>query len=132
MVGALTHMSCREATALLAQRTRLRDVAPADLRVIAERGFLRAKGDPRHPRFEVAELDGFTAVEELRQVGEERRAWRAASLDRSDAADALGLTLMEFDGFATRHGLQAGAFGRFERCRVSQLGALMGVEVAGE
>jgi predicted ATPase len=63
-------MSGKEAAAALAQRWGLRDVAPADLRELAERGLIRATCPGRWPLYDV---EGFTAVDELRRVGDARR-----------------------------------------------------------
>ena len=108
-------MSPRAAAAALAQRWGLQDVAPADLRSLAERGLIRIVLPGVWPLYEV---EGFTAVEELRRMGEERRAWWAVSVNRWDAAYLLGLSVDEFEAVVARHGLRAGRFDRYRRTDV--------------
>ncbi len=111
-------MPGKEAAAALAQRWGLRDVAPADLREMAERGLIRVTCPGHCPLYDV---EGFTAVDELRRVGDARREWWAASIDRWDAAAILGLSVEEFGALAARCGLQPGRFGRYHRAEVVAL-----------
>src|SRR6266487_5458087 len=103
-------VTAKVAAYTLATRTGMRGVAPSDVRELAEHGYLRPRVGGRHSLFDTAELNRFTAVEELRRVGDARRAWLAASMDRWDAAEALGLCLDEFDVVAASRGLQPGRF----------------------
>jgi hypothetical protein len=66
-------------------------------------------------------VENFTAVEELRRIGDERRAWWAASINRWDAAELFGVTVDEFDALAARHGLRPGHSGRYRRSEVLTL-----------
>ncbi len=111
-------MSGHVAAAVLARRWGLRDVAPADLRELAQEGFLRVTSPGRWPLYD---LDGFTAVDELRRVGDARREWWAASIDRWDAAAMIGIGVEEFDFLAARCSLQPGRFGRYRRTEVVAL-----------
>ncbi len=106
------------AVAVLARQWGLRDVVPADLRELAQRGLIRVTCPGRWPLYD---LDGFTAVDELRRVGDARREWWAASLDRWDAAAMLGMSVDELDALAARCGLQPGRFGRYRRTDVFEL-----------
>jgi len=108
-------LSSKEAAAFLARRWGLSDVAPVDLRELAERGLIRVVIPGDWPLYD---LDGFTAIEELRQVGDARRAWWRASVNRWDAAEILGLSLDEFDALAARDGLWPGRFDRYRRADV--------------
>lgn len=111
-------MSPKAAAAALAQRWRLPDVAPADLRGLAERGLIRVVLPGVWPLYDV---EDFTAVEELRQVGDERRAWWAVSLNRWDAADLLGVGIDELEVAAARRGLRPGHSDRYRRADVLAL-----------
>ena len=111
-------MPGKAAAAALAQQWGLREVAPADLRELAERGLIRVTCPGQCPLYDV---DGFTAVDELRRVADARREWLAASIDRWDAAGMLGLGVEEFDGLAAGCGLQPGRFGRYRRSEVEAL-----------
>jgi hypothetical protein len=111
-------MSGKDAAAALAQRWGLHDVAPADLRELAARGLIRVVLPGEWPLYDP---DDFTAVEELRRLGDERRAWWAASINRWDAAELLGLSLEAFDALAARNGLQAGRADRYLRTDVLAL-----------
>jgi hypothetical protein len=111
-------MSAKAATAALAERWGLHDVAPADLRELAALGLIRVVLPGSDPLYDV---EGFTAVEELRRVGNERRAWWAASVNRWDAAELLGLSLVEFDVLAAGRGLQPGRSDRYRRAEVDAL-----------
>src|SRR5258708_1881103 len=111
-------MTLKETAVALERETGLRDVAPADVRELVGRGLIRIIAPGQWP---LCDLEGFTAVEELRQVGETRRAWLAASIGRWDAAEALGLCLEEFDALAARQGLQPGRFWRYRRTEVMRL-----------
>lgn len=108
----------KEAAAALAQRWGLRDVAPVDLRELADRGLIRVTCPGQCPLFDV---DGFTAVDELRRAVDTRREWLAGSIDRWDAAWMLGLGVEEFGGLAAGCGLQPGRFGRYRRSEVEAL-----------
>jgi len=105
----------KEAAAMLARRWRLYDVAPVDLRELAERGLIRVAIPGQWPFYD---LDGFTAVDVLRRIGDERRAWWAGSMDRWDAAATLGLSIEEFEVLVAIRGLQPGRFGRYDRGEV--------------
>ncbi len=109
----------KQAAELLARWTRLRDVAPADVRMLTERGLLRIVDGGEWPLVELDEE--FGAVEELRCIGEERRTWWAASMSRWDAAKALGVSPEAFDALAANAGLQPGRFGRYLRTGVISL-----------
>jgi hypothetical protein len=126
----------KAAATLLSGWARLPDVAPADVRELVERGMLPAfgfRGCPtvelevpaRWVRHGVSRWDvpppPAAVVEELRRLGEERRAWRVASMDRYDAAEELGLSLRDFDLLAAGHGVQPGRFGRYARSDVARL-----------
>jgi hypothetical protein len=111
-------LSSKEAAALLAQKWGLRDVAPVDLRDLAGRGLIRVAVPGGWPLYD---LDGFTAVDELRRVGDARRAWWTASVNRWDAAEILGLSLDEFDTLAACRGLRPGRFDRYCRADVLTL-----------
>src|SRR5258708_25242514 len=119
-------MSAKHAAAELARRTGLRDVAPVDVRELAKKGYLRSVSGVSSPLYDGADVERFTAVEELRRVGDARRAWRAASMDRWDAAAALGMSLDEFDAFAARRGLRPGSLGRYRRSEISELSRDLG------
>jgi hypothetical protein len=108
-------MSGKEAAAALAQRWALRDVAPADLREMAERGLIRITCPGHCPLYDV---EGFTAVDELRRAGDARRRWWAVSIDRWDAAEMLALSVEDFDALAAARDLQPGRFGRYGRSEV--------------
>jgi hypothetical protein len=108
-------MSGKEAATVLAGLTGLWDVAPVDVRELAERGLVRVVSAGDYPLYD---LKGFRAVEELREAGERRRAWWAGSLNRWDAAAALRLSVEEFEALAARGGLQPGRFGRYCRAEV--------------
>lgn len=114
-------MSGKEAATVLARETGIHDVAPADVRELAERGHIRVAVHGWPPTGDLYDLGDFTAVDELRRVGEVRRAWRASSLDRFDAATALGLNVVEFDVLVARHGLRHGRFRRYRRTEVMRL-----------
>ena len=114
-------MSAKHAAAELGRRTGLRDVAPVDVRELAKKGHLRRVAGGSAPLYDGADVERFTAVEELRRVGDARRAWRAASMDRWDAAEALGTSLGEFDAFAARRGLRPGSLGRYCRSEIVAL-----------
>jgi hypothetical protein len=111
-------MSGKAAAVALAQRWGLHDVAPADLRELAERGLIRAILPGDWPLYDV---ENFTAVEELRRIGDERRAWWAASINRWDAAVLMGVNVDEFDALAARHGLLPGRSDRYRRSEVLAL-----------
>jgi len=111
----------KQAAELLARWTHLRDVAPADVRMLAERGWLRVVNGGEWPLIELDEE--FGAAEELRRIGEERRTWWAASMSRWDAAEALGVSPEEFDALAASAGLRPGRFGRYLRTPVISLRA---------
>jgi hypothetical protein len=111
-------LSSKEAAAFLARRCGLCDVAPVDLRDLAGRGLLRVAVPGDWPLYD---LDGFTAVDELRRVGDARRAWWKASVNRWDAASILGLSLDEFDALVARRGLRPGRFDRYRRTDVLAL-----------
>jgi hypothetical protein len=111
-------MGGKEAAAVLARQTRLNDVAPADLRELAECGLIRVVVPGQWP---IYDLEGFTAVEELHRVGDKRRAWWATSMNRWEAAEALGLSLEEFDDLAACRKLQLGRFGRYRRSAIIRL-----------
>src|SRR5262249_50904473 len=98
----------QEAAAVLARLAGITDVAPAALRELAERGHLRRLPGGSYPLYDRADLESFSAFEELRRVGDERRAWQAQSMDRWDAIEALGISEEEFDNLH----LQRGRFGR--------------------
>jgi choline dehydrogenase-like flavoprotein len=110
----------KRAAVLLAKRSGLPDVAPVDVREMAERGVLRVvvPGD-----WLLVGLDDLRAgwIDELRRIGEERRAWRAASLDRFDAAEVLGRSWKEFPELAAQRGVQPGRFGRYARSDIDWL-----------
>lgn len=108
----------KEAAALLARQTGLLDVAPADVRELAEGGLVHVVVPGKWPLYD---LDGFWAVDELRRLGEARRAWWASSMGRWETANALGLSAEEFDALAARHGLKPGRFGRYCRAEVMRL-----------
>jgi hypothetical protein len=111
-------MSGKEAAAVLARKWGLCDVAPADLRELAKGGLVRVTLPGHWPLYD---LEGFTAIEELRQVGEARRAWWAVSINRWDAAEMLGLSTAEFDALAAGRRLQSGRFDRYRRAEVMAL-----------
>ncbi len=111
-------LSSKEAAAFLARKWGLSDVAPADLRELAGRGLIRVVVPGDWPLYD---LDGFTAVEELRLAGDARRAWWRASVNRWDATEILGLSLDEFDALAASRGLQPGRFYRYRRADVLAL-----------
>ena len=115
-------MTGRAAAAALARLTGL-PVAPADVRELAERGLVRvvAAGD-----WAFYELTGAAGMDEVSQVVAERLAWLAASVDRWDAAEALGLSQAAFQEAATRHGIRPGRFGRYCRADVAGLRTLAG------
>ncbi len=114
-------MSAKHAAVDLARRTGLRDVAPVDVRELAKKGYLRRVAGGSSPLYDGGDVERFTAVEELRRVGDARRAWWAASMDRWDAAEALGMSLDEFDAFAARRGLRPGHLGRYCRSEIATL-----------
>ena len=114
----------KQAAELLARWTRLRDVAPADVRILAERGLLRVVDGGEWPLVELDEK--FGAVEELRRIGEERRTWWAASMSRWDAAEALGVSLEEFEALAASAGLRPGRCRRYLRTAVISVGRCVG------
>jgi hypothetical protein len=114
-------MSAKHAAVELARRTGLRDVAPVDVRELAKKGYLRRVAGGSFPLYDGADVERFTAVEELRRVGDARRDWWAASMDRWDAAEALGTSLEEFDAFAARRGLRPGSLGRYCRSKIAAL-----------
>ena len=118
-------LSSKEAAAFLARKWGLCDVAPVDLRDLAGRGLIRVAV---HGDWPLYELDGFMAVDELRRVGDARRAWWRASVNRWDAAEILGLSLHEFDALTARCGLRPG---RFDRYRHADVLALRG-EASGQ
>jgi hypothetical protein len=111
-------MSGKAAAAALAQRWGLHDVAPADLRELAERGLIRVVLPGEWPLYDP---DDFTAVEELRRLGDDRRAWWKASINRWDAAELLGLSFEAFDAAAARNGLRPGRADRYRRTDVLAL-----------
>lgn len=111
-------LSGHEAAAMLARRWGLRDVAPADLRELAKAGLIRVACPGRWPLYD---LTGFTAVDELRRIGDARRQWLAASVDRWGAAAILGMCVHEFDALVARCGLPAGPFGRYRRSDVERM-----------
>jgi hypothetical protein len=111
-------MDIKQAADLLAERTGLRDVAPVDVRELAEHGLVRVVLPGTWP---LVDPDGFTAVEELRAVGEARRAWWAASMGRWEAAETLSLRLEDFDRLAACRGVKAGRLGRYCRTEVLRL-----------
>ena len=111
-------LSSKEAAAFLARKWGLCDVAPVDLRDLAGRRLIRVAVPGDWPLYD---LDGFTAVEELRRVGDARRAWWKASVNRWDAAAILGLGMEEFDALAGRHELRPGRFDRYRRSDVLAL-----------
>jgi len=108
----------KEAALRLGQWFRLHDVAPADVRDLAERGLL-----PIAVRWGVELVPDLPpdVIDELRRVGDERRAWRTASLDCWAAADRLGVSWDEVPDLAAEHGLQPGRFGRYARSDVERL-----------
>src|SRR3981081_3688652 len=112
-------MSAKHAAAELARRTGRRDVAPVDVRELARKGYLRRVAGGSSPLYDGADVERFTAVEELRCVGDARRAWWAASRARGDAAEARGMSLEEFDVFAARRGLGPGRLGRYCRSEIA-------------
>jgi hypothetical protein len=111
-------LSSKEAAAFLARKWALCDVAPVDLRDLAGRGLIRVAVPGDWPLYD---LDGFTAVEELRRVGDARRAWWKASVNRWDAAAILGMSADEFEAMAAPHGLRPGRFDRYRRSSVLAL-----------
>ena len=104
-------------------------MAPADVRELVGRGLLHAcGGDPRWPQVELASPETrwdtpppAAVVEELRRVGDERRAWRAASCGRCEAAEELGLSVQDFEVVAARAGVEPGRFERYARSDVERL-----------
>lgn len=110
-------MTGREAAARLARRTGL-PVAPADVRELAARGFVRVVVPGDWPLYEIVRV----TRRRLRHVVAERIAWIADSIDRWDAADALGLSQDEFREAVARHGLRPGRFNRYRRADVARLG----------
>ena len=60
-------------------------------------------------------------VDALREIGDQRRAWRATSIARWDAAAELGVGRKAFDALAAKHGVHPGRFGRFARSDVTKL-----------
>jgi hypothetical protein len=48
-------------------------------------------------------------------VGDARRHWLAASVDRWDAATILGIEVHEFENLAACCGVRPGRFGRYRR-----------------
>jgi hypothetical protein len=135
----------KTAATLLGEWTRLPSVAPADVRELAERGMLRVvvPGDwplveldvpgmvvclPSHggwPSLGSGQRDvvrlPLELVEELRRVGEARRAWLTASCAPWDAAEALGMSREEFDALAAGYDVQRGRFGRYSRSDITRL-----------
>jgi hypothetical protein len=135
----------KTAATLLGEWAPLPDVAPADVRELAQRGMLRVvvPGDwplveldapsmvvclPGHGGWPSLGSDQQDAgrlplelVEELRRVGEARRAWLTASCGPWDAAEALGVSREEFELLAVRHGVRPGRFGRYRRPDVARL-----------
>jgi hypothetical protein len=115
----------KEAAVLLAARTGLPDVAPVDVRELAERGLVRVIVPGRWPLLELpVDLDSYIAtglVAELRAIGEARRAWWAWSLSRWAAAEALGVTESAFVVLASRHQVRPGRFGRYRRPDIARL-----------
>lgn len=111
-------MSPKAAAAALAERWALPEVAPADLRRMAKHGLIRVVLPGVWPLYDV---EDFTAAEELRQVGEERRAWWAVSVNRWDAADLLGVGIDAFEVVAALRGLRAGRSDRYRRTDVLAL-----------
>jgi len=127
-VGPMVRVDLKVAAIVLGQWAGLADVAPADVRELVRRGLLAGFADPRWPLVEVAApetrwkiLPAAALVEELRRVGDQRRAWRAASCDRWEAAEELGLSLQDFDRLAARAGVEPGRFGRYARSDVERL-----------
>jgi hypothetical protein len=136
----------KAAAVLLAQLTGLRDVAPADVREVAERGLVRVVTPGEWPMVEV-DVPAGTGVRlsldwpmpyligapnelaspncplavELRRIGEERRAWRAASMLGFDAAEELGVRMEDFTELAARHGVQPGRWSRYARTDIERL-----------
>jgi len=108
----------KDAALRLGQWFRLHDVASADVRELAERGLLPIA---EHWGVELVLDIPPDVIEELRRVGDERRAWRTASLDRWAAAQQLGVSWGEVPDLATEHGVQPGRFGRYARSDIDQL-----------
>lgn len=126
--SATTVVSVKEAAAALSRLTGIVDVAPVDLRELAARGLIRVAVPGWPPTGNLYDLADLTeaarqtsVVVELRRVGTARRAWRAASVDRVDAAALLHMRLDMFDALAARAGIQPGRFGRYDRTAVLRL-----------
>jgi len=115
---SVRRVTFKEAALRLGQRFRLHDVAPADVRELAERGLL-----PIAVRWGVDLVPDLPPdiIDELRRVGDERRAWRTASLDRWAAAEQLGVTWEEVPDLAAEHDVQPGRFGRYARSDIDRL-----------
>jgi hypothetical protein len=103
----------KAAAALLAQRLGVADVAGADVRELANVGRIRVAVHGFPATSNLYDVDGFEDAEELRRIVAPRQAWRSASMDRWDAAEALGWSLAEFEAAVGRRGLRSGPFGRF-------------------
>jgi hypothetical protein len=116
----------KDAAVLLSQWTCLPDVAPADVRKLIARGMLRAVAPSDWPMVEVdavwtVDEPPAWLVRELREIGDERRAWWAASMHGWDAATALGLSRTDFDLLAAEAEIEAGDLGRYARRDVDRL-----------
>src|ERR1041385_4654834 len=110
-------VSVRVAASVLAERTGL-PVAPVDVRDLAELGLFTVV---MPDTVMLVELDGFSAVRDLRQIVDARRSWWVSSIDRWDAAAALGMPVPEFEELAARHRLRPGRFGRYRLSDVDRL-----------
>jgi hypothetical protein len=136
----------KTAATLLGQWAHLPDVAPADVRELAERGIRSVVIPGDWPLVELDVPPGMVVclpghggwpslgpgqwgaghlpielVAELRRVGVERRAWLEASCGGWDAAETLGVSREEFDALAARHGVQRRRFGRYSRSDITRL-----------